>query len=105
MANSFGNLGAVIVALAEIGAIIADRSQQEEQGLTIAARLCGSTAPHIGTPGLFIWINTRQLYDEAIARAKSMISAQLWNQGYSLGRGMSLDEAIGLASQVLKHGE
>lgn len=101
LANSFGNLGAVVVALVEIAAILASRSQQDDQELTYAACLCGSTVPHIDTPGLFIWVNTRQLYEDAISRTKSLIDSKIWDQGYSQGQGMSLAQAIKLAASVL----
>ncbi len=102
LASSYGNLGAEVVTLAEIGAIVSNLARQDEQRLSTAARLCGTTASYLETPGLFIWINTRHLYDDAISQAKSMMSDQLWNRGYSEGQGLTIDQAVDLAVSALK---
>jgi hypothetical protein len=51
LANTFGNLGAMVTALAEAGVVIARRSQsRDDPGLTFAAQLFGATAPYVDMP-------------------------------------------------------
>lgn len=103
LANTFGNLGAIVLFLAEAGALIAKRLQLNNvSNLTVAVQLFGATAPYIDMPGLFIWINTQQLYEEAILKAKSLTDPRLWEQGYAEGQSLTIDEAVSLAMQALK---
>ena len=109
LANTLGNLRVLIVSLAGTAALIArrwkdrpDAQQQDTSELAMAARLCGTTAPYLDTPGIFIWFDTKNLYDEAVSQTKSLMDAHLWDQGYSEGQSMPLDQAIALAIQALK---
>ncbi|HEX9090693.1 MAG TPA: hypothetical protein VF831_04355, partial [Anaerolineales bacterium] len=101
LANTFGNIRALIIALAEVAAIIASRIHADDSQMNLAARLCGSTAAYIDTPGIFIWINTRNLYEQAVSHVQSLMGADQWDQGYSEGKNMPLDQAITLATQAL----
>jgi tetratricopeptide (TPR) repeat protein len=102
LSNTFGNLGAITIALAQAGALAARKAQQgSEPALITAAQLCGSTAILEQKPGIFTWLNSRKLYDDAIKEAKSFMSAETWNKGYSDGQSIAVDKAIQLAHQAL----
>ncbi|MGE5123952.1 MAG: hypothetical protein ACM3H7_05500 [Acidobacteriaceae bacterium] len=42
--------------------------------------------------------------NDAISHTASLVDAGLWERGYSQGRAMSLDQAIGSARQALQRG-
>jgi hypothetical protein len=99
----------LIVLLAGTAALIArrwkdlpDAQQQDTSELDLAARLCGVTVPYLDTPGIFMWFDTKKLYDEAISQTKSLMDAELWDQGYSEGQCLPIEHAIALAIQALK---
>ncbi len=103
LSKTLGNLRATIIVLAEAAALISMRSQPEDSPkLSLAAQLCGATASYLDTPGIFIWFDTQKLYEDAITRAKSIIDANTWNQGYAEGRSMPIESAVALALQALK---
>lgn len=103
LANTFGNLRASIIALAESGALIAKRNLAGDgTDLVLAAQLCGALAPYIDSPGVFMWLNTRQLYEDSISQVKSSMDADAWAKCYSEGKDIPIDRAISLAIQALK---
>ena len=103
LSKTLGNLRASIIVLAEAAAIICVRSQPDAASrFTLAAQLCGATASYIDTPGIFIWFDTQKLYEDAISQAKSLMDPDKWDQGYSAGRSLTIDNAIAMAAQALK---
>jgi len=109
LANTLGNKRVLIVLLAGTAALIARRwrilpkaNQQDTAQLAVAARLCGAAVPYIYIPGMFIWVNTKKFYDDDIAKTKSLMETDLWDQGYSEGQSLAFDQAIALAIQSLK---
>jgi tetratricopeptide (TPR) repeat protein len=103
LSKTLGNLRASIIVLAEAAAIISVCSQPDETPrLTLAAQLCGATAAYIGTPGIFIWFDTEKLYQDAITQAKSSMDADLWDQGYSEGQSLTVENSLALAVKALQ---
>ncbi len=101
--NTMGNLRASIIGLAQAAELIAIRAPGgDEARLSAAAQLCGATAAYIDDPGIFIWFDTRQLYEEAVAKTKAMMSASLWEQAFSAGKSLSIDQAYDQAVRQLK---
>ncbi len=103
MASSFGNRRALIIALAEAAAIIARKTQPgNTSGLGLAAQLCGATLPYINIPGVFLWINNQNLYEDSINLVKSSMEITLWDQTHAIGQALTMDQAINLATQALR---
>jgi predicted ATPase len=109
LANTLGNQRVLIVLLAETAALIACRwkdlpnaQQQDTSGLALAARLCGATVPYLDIPGIFIWVDTKKIYVEAITQTQSIMDKELWDQSYSEGQSLPFDQAVVLAIQALK---
>jgi tetratricopeptide (TPR) repeat protein len=100
-AKLVGNLRALVIALAATAALIAKRSPGETTSLTLAASLCGVTKQYLNTPGLFIWLDTKKIYDDSTSQARSAMHADLWNTGFNTGEHMPIDQAITLAVQAL----
>ncbi|HSB66072.1 MAG TPA: AAA family ATPase, partial [Anaerolineales bacterium] len=105
MAKTMGNIRALVVALAQAAALISKRTQSEVAELTLAANLCGATAKYLDTPGIFVWFDTKNLYDEAITLVKTAMQTDLWNLGYSEGVQIPIDEAVALAIKALGRGD
>ncbi|HSB65811.1 MAG TPA: DUF4062 domain-containing protein [Anaerolineales bacterium] len=108
-ANRLGNQGAMLIALAGIAALITRQSLdtsgtqlQDDSRLTLAAHICGVTAPLIETPGTFAWADSKKLYEAAIDQVKSAMSDTLWNQALTEGKSILLDKAIDIAVETLK---
>jgi len=109
MANELGNQGVLFISLVGIAALISRRStnlpdaqQQDTSELALAAHLCGATVPFIDTPGIFVWADSKMLYDTAIHQVQSLMNTNLWEKAYSEGQSLPLDQAIALAIQSLK---
>jgi hypothetical protein len=79
-----------------------DAQRQDTSELVLAAHLCGATVPYISEPGVFIWIDSRKLYESAISQVQSLMDKEKWDQAYSEGQNMPFDQAIALAIQSLK---
>jgi predicted ATPase len=101
LAHTFGNQRALIIALAKAAALIAADGHQEQPDLVLAANLCGVAAQYLDMPGIFLWLNTRSIYEHAITHARSLMSATAWEKGYSEGQSMPVDRAADLAMQAL----
>jgi predicted ATPase len=109
IARGMGNLGIVVMALAGTAALIARRTksgraarQADDARLILAARLCGSTLPVIGAPGIFVWADSKILYDKALEQVQSSMKAKLWDQGYTEGQSLAVDQAVTIALESLK---
>jgi tetratricopeptide (TPR) repeat protein len=103
LANTAGNLRAVVIGLVKAAAIIARLSQSDNKvKLILAAQICGSCAAFINLPGLFIWINTKELYDQAISETKSLMNEDLWFQGYIEGQDLPLDNTVRITMETLR---
>jgi hypothetical protein len=103
LGKTFGNLRALIIGLVKAAALIARMSQPDNKiQLALAARICGTCATYSNQPGLFIWINTKQLYEGAISDTKSLMNDDLWISGYSEGQNMSLENTIRLTMETLR---
>lgn len=108
LANTLGNLRVLLVCQAGVAALFARRSmtlldaQQIPSELALAARLCGATVPYVDKPGVFIWIDSKMLYEESIGQVQSLLDEELWNKNYSEGQSLPLDQAIAIAIQSLK---
>lgn len=109
LANVLGNRRILLIILTGTAVIIAERSKrlpnnhpQHLGGLSLAGRLCGATQPFIHTPGIFVWPDSKTLYESDITRVKSLLGADLWEKAYSEGQSMPFDQAIALAIQSLK---
>ena len=107
-ANGIGNQAVLLISLVGTAALIASRSknladtqQQNTSELAMAAHLCGATLPFIDAPGVFVWADSKMLYEAAIHQAQSMMSADLWDQAYHEGQRVPIDQAVALASQAL----
>ncbi len=108
-AIGIGNQAVLLISLVGTAALIARRSKllpdaqpQNTSELTLAAHLCGATLPFIDAPGIFVWADTKMLYEQAIHQAQAMMSADLWEQAYHEGQRVPIDQAIALAMQALK---
>ena len=108
-ANGLGNHGILVIALVGTAVLIARQSkdlpdalQQDNSKLALAARICGSTVPFIGAPGIFVWADTKTLYETAIKQVKSSMSSGLWEQAYHEGQSMPIDQSVALVTQALK---
>jgi len=102
--HTLGNLRSVVVALAATAAVIAGRAR-EGQGRadrTLAPRLCGASMAHVHLAGLFIWPDTKTIYDESVHRVLSFVDAESWKTGYAEGRRIGIDQAVQLAVEALK---
>jgi hypothetical protein len=82
--------------------LIAAHSGGDPAKLTLAANLCGVTAPYFEMPGIFLWFNTQKLYEDSVSRARSMMGAELWQKGFSEGNGIPIDQAVKLAEHALE---
>lgn len=108
LANRLGNLRVLLIAQAGIAALIVKKSmaqagaQQSPSDFALAARLCGATVPHVDKPGIFIWSDSKMLYEESVGLVKSMLDEELWNKNYSDGQGLPLDQAIAISIRSLK---
>ncbi|NJD59665.1 MAG: hypothetical protein C3F13_00060 [Anaerolineales bacterium] len=103
LAKTFGNLRALVIGLVKAAALIARMSQPENKiQLALAARICGTCATYSNQPGLFVWINTRQLYEQAIADTKSLMDDKLWISGHTEGQNMPLENTIMLTLESLR---
>lgn len=109
LANSLGNQGALLIILTGSAAIIAghwkehqDTQPQHLAKLVLAGRLCGTTGPHIHTPGVFVWSDSKMLYDTDISQVRSLLGDDLWEKSYSEGENIPFDQAITLAIQSLR---
>jgi hypothetical protein len=108
LANRLGNLRVLLIAQAGVAAFFVKRSmaqagaQQSPSDFALAARLCGATMPHVDKPGIFIWSDSKMLYEESVGLVKSMLDEELWNTNYSEGQGLPLDQAIAISIQSLK---
>jgi predicted ATPase len=103
LGKTFGNLRALIIGLVKAAALIARMSQPDNKiQLALAARICGTCATYSNQPGLFIWINTKQLYEGAISDTKSLMNDDLWISGYSEGQNMPLENTIRLTMETLR---
>ena len=99
----------MVISLVGTAALIARRAMnisgaqhENDSALELAARLCGATMPYHETPGIFIWFDSKKLFDEAISQVKSLINADLWHRWYSEGQSLPFDSAIDIAIQALK---
>jgi len=108
-ANEIGIQGVLLISLVGIAALIARRStnlpdaqQQDTSELPTAAHLCGATVPFMDTPGIFVWADSKTLYEAAILQVQSLMDADLWEKAYSEGQNLPLDQAVALAIQALK---
>jgi predicted ATPase len=103
LSKTLGNLRASIIVLAEAAAIISVCSHPEDAPkFSLAAQLCGATAAYIDTPGIFIWFDTQKLYEDAISQAKKAMDSAIWDQGYTEGQSLAIDDAVSLAMQALR---
>jgi predicted ATPase len=109
LANTLGNQRVLIVLLAGTAALIAikwknlpDGQQQNTAGLAMAARICGAAVPYLDIPGMFIWVDTKKLYDDDISLIKSLMDKDLWDEAYSEGQSLPIDQVIALAINALK---
>jgi len=57
---------------------------------------------HVHLAGLFIWPDTKTIYDEAVHRVLSFVDAESWKTGYAEGRRIGIDQAVQLAVEALK---
>jgi dolichol kinase len=92
-----------------MAALIAKRSknlpetqQQKTSEMALAAHLCGATVPFVTTPGIFAWADSRMLYETAINQVQSLMTANLWDEAYSEGQSLPIDQGVALAIQALK---
>jgi predicted ATPase len=98
LAKSYGNLRASIIALiqaAELISLIAEDPGKSDY--LLAAQLCGATAPYINSQGIFLWFDTKKLYDDGLAQTKSLVPPTVWEKGFTSGQNLPVDEAITLA--------
>ena len=109
IAHGLGNLAIVLLALVGTAALIARREKQVLEPLQVdtsrtamAARLCGATMRLIETPGIFVWADSKTLYDTAVDQVKSSIEAAVWDKACMDGQGLSVDQAIDMALAVLR---
>jgi predicted ATPase len=102
--HTLGNLRSVVVALAAAAAVLAGRSHETPAGadITLAPRLCGATLAHVHQAGLFIWPDTKTIYDGATHKVLSLIGIDSWKTGFAEGRQLALDQAVRLALEALK---
>jgi hypothetical protein len=102
--HTMGNLRSVVVALAGAAAVIASRSREHpvSEDIALAPRLSGATLAYARQAGLFIWPDTKTIYDEAMHRVLSYVDPASWKTGYAEGRKLGLDEAVRLAVEALK---
>jgi hypothetical protein len=99
----------LVISLVGAAALLARRmktasrdGQPVDSEMLLAAHLCGSVVPFIDAPGIFIWADTRILYDAAVSQARSLVGPDLWNTAYPEGQNVPLDKAVALAIQALK---
>ncbi len=108
LANTLGNLRVLVLSLAGTAAIIARRSlpatndqQPDTSTKALAARLCGAIVPYIDKPGVFIWLDTKMLYEESLAQVKSLVDEEIWNKSYSEGQNIPLGQAVATGIELL----
>jgi predicted ATPase len=101
--HALGNLRSVVVALAAAAAVIAGRSREGQAGadITLAPRLCGATLAYVHQADLFIWPDTKTIYDGATHKVLSIIDIESWKRGFAEGRRLALDQAVDLALEAL----
>ena len=107
MADELGNQGVLLISLAGIAALLANRSVDppnppDASRLVLAARLCGATAPYIEAPGIFAWADSKKLYETAVAHVKSSMDDSSWDKAYAEGQSLAIDSAVSLAIDALK---
>lgn len=109
IANGLGNRGVVMISLVGTAALITRRLQKAQKSqeeiismLTLASHLCGATGPHIDSPGIFVWVDSKFLYQSAIDQARSFTENALWERAFEEGKNIPLAEAVGLAVKALK---
>jgi predicted ATPase len=102
LASTFGNTRALLIALAEAASLIASCASQDSQKLSLAANLCGAIEPYLDTPGIFMWINTKQIYEWAIEHVKATMSPDQWSRAAKEGKAIPMDRAIALAVDALR---
>ncbi len=98
-----------MISLPAIAALIAlwysnstNNQQPKLPQLAIAARLCGASVPLINKPGAFIWIDSKMLYDQSVAQAKSLMDEEIWTKSYSEGQSLPLGTVINDGIQALR---
>jgi predicted ATPase len=108
-ANGVGNQRVLLISMVGMAALIAKRSknlpetqQQKTSEMALAAHLCGATVPFVTTPGIFAWADSRMLYETAINQVQSLMTANLWDEAYSEGQSLPIDQGVALAIQALK---
>jgi len=108
LAKVMGNLRAFVILLVGSAALVVNRlntfhddQNLDSPELTTAGRICGATESYIGIPGIFGWYDSKMLYDAYISQVRSSMDEDLWDQAYSEGQNMALEEAVELAVQSL----
>jgi predicted ATPase len=109
IAHGFGNQGVVVNSLAGVAVLLFRRSkniavtdQNVASEMALAAHLCGATIPFISAPGIFVWADSKTLYDTAVKQLQSTMSDALWEKACIEGQSIPLDQAVSLAIQALK---
>jgi predicted ATPase len=108
LAKALGNRRVLLIALAGTAALItkrmlypADGQAQDPNAIALAARLCGATVIDINTPGVFVWFDTKKLYEADIAQVHSIAGDEIWEREYQKGKSIPLDHAIEMAVKAL----
>ena len=109
LANNMGNRRVLLIILTGTAVIIAKRAKElpnthpkHHEGLTLAGRICGATEPFIHLPGIFVWSDSKFLYEADINQVKLLLGTDLWDKNYIEGQDIPLDQAVDLAIQFLK---
>jgi len=111
LAKALGNRRILLIIMTGIAASLARRSKeipdtlpQHLDGLILAGRLCGATESLVQTPGIFVWPDSKSLYESDLSQVKTTLGADLWGKTYLQGQNLPFDQAVALALQSLKEG-
>jgi tetratricopeptide (TPR) repeat protein len=110
VARNIGNPGALIASFLGTAMVAAKRFQQstvngkeETASLINAIRLLGAIPSLNQNLHMFFWLGWwRDVYEQTLAQVRALTSEEAWEKAFAEGGGLSMQQALGLATQELQ---
>jgi tetratricopeptide (TPR) repeat protein len=99
VARNIGNPGALISSL--FGSAVYAITKKTPSALANAIRLLAAIPPLNEKAHMYYWAGWNKLYERALAQAREMTEADLWNRTFAEGATLSMQEAVGIALSEL----